>query len=317
MCLKHAHRAFPEARVGLVIASRAAMLRDLFAAYPWLEVREASRRSPAALARLFRDFWRSDVVITQYAGKPGGRFSLLSKIAGRMLAKHGGLIGFADASRLNAVLYDKVLPLLPDGAIAERDRRALRAADVPISLPFPTLIPLEQQGILQKFALAGKSFIIVHLFAGNTSRGLHPDRKRALLLALSTELPHMHWVISGGSADRAEAAHLARGLPATILAGDATLQELMHLIQHSRGVVSVDTGVAHIAAQLGGIPLMVMRTCIGRAWWLPGQYDPTAPITVFACDEKCQTGHVAKAYPECIGSIDVETVAQKLNQLLT
>jgi len=310
--LENVHRQFPDARLGIVVASRAGMIRDLFAAYPWLEVIEANRRHPGSLFSLWKRFRNSDLVVTQYAGKQGGSFSLASKLAARVLARHGGLVGFTDASWWNRLLYDRLVPVRSDIAVAEHDRAALRAAGMPVALPFPTLAFLRDDTVLKKFGLEAGKFIVVHLFAGNASRGLRPDKKRELLAALAGKLPGVRLVISGGAADWEEAARITEHVPATVIAGEATLQELMNLISESRGVVSVDTGVAHIAAQLRR-PLVVMRTCVGRQWWFPGQYGEDAPITVFSCDEKCATGHVNGNYPACLNAIDMEGVARTVS----
>ena len=72
--------------------------------------------------------------------------------------------------------------------------------------------------------------------------------------------------------------------------------------------------MAHISAQLGK-PLLVMRTCVGRAWWIPGQYSNDAPITVFECDAICKDGHLAKEYPDCINAIDMREVAEKASMV--
>jgi len=308
--LENIHAQFPEARCGIVVGNRAPMIRDLFAAYPWLEVIEANRRSPQSLLSLLKNFYRSDLVVTQYAGKPGGRFGLASKLFARILAKRGGLIGFIDASFWNRFLYDKLVPVRSNSAIAEHDRDALRAAGIPIALPFPIMQCVENNSVLSKFKLKAGNYIVVHLFAGNASRGLHPDKKRELLVALAQQVPNVRLVISGGAHDRDEALRVTEHIPATIIAGEATLQEMMNLIAHSRVVVSVDTGMAHIAAQLHK-PLVVLRTCIGRQWWLPGQYGDDTPLAIFQCDTVCKGGHLAKAYPACMHAIDMEKVAEK------
>jgi ADP-heptose:LPS heptosyltransferase len=309
--LENVHRQFPNARLGIVVGSRGAMIRDLFAAYPWLEIIEANRYSPRSLWSLYSDFRGSDLVVTQYAGKPGGSFSLASKLAARLLAKNGGLIGFTDISQWNKYLYDKLLPVRPDVAVADRDRSALRATGIPIALPFPTMLCVEDRDVLFKFKLEAEKFIVLHLFAGNTARGLHPDKKRELLVALAKKLPNIQLVISGGANDRDEALDASENLPVKVVTGDATLQEMMNLIKYGRAVVSVDTGIAHITAQLGK-PLLVMRTCIGRNWWLTEQYGSDAPITVYSCDSVCENGHIAKAYPACMDAIDIEEVTKKL-----
>jgi len=307
--LENIHRQFSNARLGIVVASRARMIRDLFAAYPWLEVIEANRWRPKLLFSLWKNFQNSDLVVTQYAGKQGGSFSLTSKLAARVLAKRGGLIGFTDASRLNGMLYDRLVPVRSDIAVVEHDRAALRAVGIPVALPFPTLEFVQDDSVRSKFNLEVGKFIIVHLFAGNASRGLRPDKKREMLAALVRKLPGVRLVISGGAADREEAVRITEHVPATIIAGEATLQELMNLISESHGVVSVDTGVAHIAAQLRK-PLVVLRTCVGRQWWFPGQYGADALITVLSCDDMCATDHVKKDYPLCINGIKAEEVAR-------
>lgn len=307
--LENMHAQFPDARLGIVVASRAEMIRDLFAAYPWLEVVEANRRSPWKLFTLLKNFWGSDLVVMQYAGKPGGSFGLASKLFARVLAKRGGLVGFTDAFRWNKYLYDMLVPMSSDTSVVERDRAALRAARIPINLPFPLLQCVENSSVLQKFDLEKGKFIIVHLFAGNAGRGLHPDKKRELLIALAKKLPDTRLVLSGGTHDRAEALLVAEGVSATVVAGETSLQDMMNLVVQSRAVVSVDTGMAHIAAQLRK-PLVVMRTCLGANWWFSDQYGSDASIAVFACDRACEKGHVAKEYPACMGGIDMGEVAE-------
>lgn len=310
--LENIHAQYPDARLGIVVGSRGAMIRDLFAAYPWLEIIEANRRSPKSLISLWKNFRESDMVITQYAGRPGGRFSLASKLAARILAKKGGLIGFADASPWNGFLYDRLVSMDQSSAVVERDRAALRAAGIPISLPFPTMQCIENDAILSRLALERGTYVVAHLFAGNTARGLHTDKKRELLAELAKKLPYTRLVVTGGAGDKDGAMRAAQGTGAAVIAGEATLQETMNLIKQSRGVVSVDTGIAHIAAQLHK-PLVVLRTCIGRNWWLPGQYEGNAPIAVFSCDSVCEHGHVGKEYPACMNAINMEEVARKVS----
>ncbi|MES2203231.1 MAG: hypothetical protein V4474_02860, partial [Patescibacteria group bacterium] len=87
--LDNVHAQYPAARLGLVVASRGAMIRDLLSAYPYIEVVEANRANPGSLWRLWRAWRGSDVVVTQYAGKQGGRFSLATKVMARLLARRG------------------------------------------------------------------------------------------------------------------------------------------------------------------------------------------------------------------------------------
>ncbi len=308
--LENIHAAYPQARLAIVVASRAGMIRDLLRAYPWLEVVEANRRNPATLFSLFWNFCNSDRVITQYAGKRGGTFGLGSKLVARLLASRGELIGFNDASWWNRV-YDKLLPVRPTVAVAEHDRELLRAAGIPITFPFPTLQYKEDQAVLQRFEVNKGEYLVVHLFAGNKSRGLMPKKKHELLVALTQKLPGVRILVSGGKGDREEAVQVAEGTSATVIAGEVTLQELANLIAKAQGVVSLDTGVAHIAAQLKK-SLVVLRTCIAPNWWFEGQYGAEAPIHVLSADRLCAPGHQAhEGYPVCLNGIDANGVASQ------
>ncbi|MEK7144812.1 MAG: glycosyltransferase family 9 protein [Patescibacteria group bacterium] len=313
--LENIHQQFPNARLGIVVGSRAGMIRDLCAAYPWLLVIEANRRSPKSLISLWKDFHGSDLVVTQYAGKPGGRFSLWSKLFARLLAKKGGLIGFSDASKMNGFLYDTLLPFSRSATPASAEREALRAADIPRALEWPILQGGKTQDATSKFDDISGNYIVVHLFAGNKSRGLHPNKKRELLEALTKRFPGTSLVISGGAGDAEEAVQIAGGLPTTVIAGEATLQELMSIINRSRGVVSIDTGVAHITAQLRK-PLVVLTGCLGAHWWEIEQYGAGAPITVCSRADLCARGHVSKDYPDCLNEIAVSDVVNAVVPLV-
>ncbi|OGG89915.1 hypothetical protein A3G12_01580 [Candidatus Kaiserbacteria bacterium RIFCSPLOWO2_12_FULL_54_10] len=310
--LENVHTRYPQARLGIVMAGRAGMIRDLFAAYPWLEVIEANRRNPRSVLSLWRNFYGSDLVVTQYAGKKGGRFGLASKLIARALAKKGGLIGFSDTSRWNSILYDRLIPVRSDIAVAEHERAALRAAGFPIVLPFPALECVQNAAVLTAFRLEAGKYIVAHFFSGAAGRGMSPEKSRELLIALRRTLPEdISIVVSGARADRESALAIANDVEAKVIAGEATLQDMMNLIQHSRAVVSVDTGMAHIAAQLGR-PLVVMSTCLWRNWWFPEQYGASAPVSVFSRNDLCTSGHVYKDYPVCINEIDVKEVALRV-----
>lgn len=307
--LENVHLQYPDARLGLLVASRGAMIRDLFAAYPWLDVIEANRRSPRALLSLGRRYAGSDLVVTQYAGKQGGRFALASKCVARLLAKRGGLAGFTDASTWNKLLYDVLVPVNNELAVAEHERAVLRAVGLSVQRDYPTMAYIEDDTVLGRYGLTDGQYCIVHLYSGSAKRGLSPEKKRELITALAKALPKTRLVVTGGAGDRDEALRLTAGTEALVCAGEVSLQQLMNLITHSRAVVSVDTGVAHLAAQLRR-PLVVLRTCLAQNWWVSGQYGKDAPITVLDHDESCREGHTNRDYPQCLNSIHEGNVIQ-------
>lgn len=301
----------PNARLALVVAGRGAMVRDLLKSYPWIEVVEVNRRNVRGLWRLWKEYKNSDLVVTQYAGKVGGKFSLLSKLAARLLARQGALIGFTDASRINSFLYDKLLPFDPTVATAEHERRALLAGGVKITLPYPVLSAVPDSTVLKKYTVAAGKYILVHLFSGSKKRGLSPARRRELVAALGAALPGMALLVSGGKEEAAEAAASCEGTTsARSIAGEASLQEMTQLVLQAGCTVSLDTGVAHIAAQLRR-PVLVLCSCVGAAWWLPGQYGPDAPVTVFRRQELCAGGHRMVDYPPCLNAVDFKEVSAR------
>lgn len=304
--LEQVHAQYPQARLGLVVGSRSAMIRDLLAAYPWIEVLEANRRSPETLGRLWSGYAHSDLCVTQYAGKAGGRFSLATKFFARALTVPGGLVGFEDASSTNRWLYDRLVRGVIGKAPAQLEREALQTAGIEPLPSIPMLRFISTEGLLQRFNLESRTYVVVHLFAGNTGRGMSLEKKREVLVSLTRTLPGIRLIVTGGVQDRAEALSAAAGLSATVIAGEVTLQEMMQLMSEARGVVSVDTGVAHMAAQLQ-LPLVVMATCLGLHWWGAEQYPPKA-VQLFTMPHK--GAHVYKEYPECLGDISADAVAQ-------
>ncbi len=312
--LENVRVQFPGARYGIMVGTRIPMIRDLLAAYPWIEIVAANRADPPSLLSLWRSWRHADIVLTQYAGKPGGRFALSSKFAARAIARSGSLEGFSDASAWNTCLYDIVVPQENDVAPAELERRALRARGLAVPLPFPSFLHLSREGIVERFSLVPQRYAIVHLFASGMNRKLRPENCRELLRLLIERLPGMRLVLTGGVEDRAAAHAALAGLAGVSVAGETTLQETAHLISQSALVVSVDTGIAHIAAGMR-VPLVVLGictagTCTAGNWWSRGQYDG-APVSFLTRPECCPDGHVYETYPRCLNGIDLEKAAKE------
>ena len=302
--LENVHAVYPAARCGIVVASRGAMIKDLLAAYPWIEVIEANRRRPAAVWHLFRRFWGSDVVLTQYTG---GRVPFTTKMVARLLAYKGTLIGFADTSALTLLLYSSVLRH-GNGALAPRllERRALDAAGIPVTQEKVAYTYGVQQGFLGKFEIEKHKYIIVHLFSGSINRGLSPERRQALVDAVAAEFSGMPMLLTGTPREQEELAHL-RVPPHARLVG-TTVQEMAQLLDNAACVVSVGTGTSHIAAALGA-PLAVLVNCRGVQWVGKEQWGD-APIAVFCNPDSCPGGHDFHGYAPCMDSVDMPEVAR-------
>lgn len=307
--LENVHAAYPEARCGLLVASRGAMVRDLLAAYPWIEVIESSRRSLPSLCRLWRRFGGSQLVTTSYT-KPGGRFSLPSKIAARLLARAGGMVGFDDASPLNRFLYDRLVP--SDYALAPRllEQRVLAAAGVPVLVEDMTLRYLPQPGLLERLSLTRGQYLVLHLFAGSDGRAMSQEKRQALIDAFERTLTSVPIVLTGTKADLPFLRDLRLPPQAKVVAGDLSVQELAALIDQSGCMVSIGTGPSHMAAHLGA-RLIVLVVCVGIPWCGKEQMGERAADHIFSDTEACASGHAMKAQPPaCIEGIAVDDVAR-------
>jgi ADP-heptose:LPS heptosyltransferase len=285
------------------------MIRDLFLGSPYIEVMETNRRDMKGLLHLWQKFHSSDIVVTQYAGKHGGQFGLASKLAARALAKRGALIGFKDVSGWNKFLFNHLLPVRPDYPVVEHEREALRAAGLEVYIPYPRLVVEKRDAVLERFQLTAGEYIVSHFFAGNPGRSISPLKARELVVELQKEFPGTTLVLSGGGDDRQQAEEIVEGLQnVLVVAGSVSLQDMMQVLGASRGVVSVDTGVAHISAQLE-VPLVVLRTCLGPNWWFPEQYGPNIPAAQFSREDLCMPKHIKKNYPDCINEVAMREVA--------
>lgn len=310
--LENVRLAHPEARCAIVVGERGAMIRGLLVGYPWIEVREVNRGKLWAAFELMRNFWQSDLVVTQYTK---GTFSLLSKIMARLLAKKGAMVGFVDPWWGNRFLYSKLIVADKNLSTREQENQALNAAGIPIGVARLEFVQGEEKSSV--FAAKKGRYIIVHLFPGNEGRGFTFENKVVIVSEVARKYGSQYeLIITGGLADQktAEAVVLElrqrdqrlNSVHIEVVAGKTSLPELTSLISGAAGVVSADTGVAHLAAHMSR-PLVVLRSCVGRNWWLPGQYSGI-PLVLDA-DQVCIAGHIGKMHPACINAIDFNKIA--------
>lgn len=302
--LEQIHAQYPEARCSIIVASRADMIRDLLSAYPWLTVHEASRRNLRGLLKTIRAVWNSDATVTQYSGR--GQFSTLSKLFARLITRHGRLAGFSDPWRWNKYLYDHLVPFDSTNAFIRLEQQALSALGIPTTILKPTLRYVPDESVYGRFNLPRNSYILLHLFAGTAGRGFTREKRieyvREMIAAFGDDYTI---VLTGSSADKPYAVEAAGELPVRIIAGETSVQELANLIVGSAGVVSIDTGVAHMTIQLG-VPLVVVGACFVHQWWNKEQYDGS--FAFFTQDDKCRAGHVADKADNCLNSVEVKEV---------
>lgn len=307
--LENIHVQYPEARCGILIGQKEKMIKELFLAYPWLEIIEANRKNLLSLIKAFIRFFRSDLTVTQYSEN---KFSAPSKLFARLITKRGGLIGFEDGWRFNHLIYNRLLSYTGETekkAIFFYEQEALKAAGLNVTVKKMNLDFHKNESILKRLGLKEKQYILVHLFSGNEGRGLTYEKRKEFLDLLNKYLGKKITIVcTGSAAEAAEIDKLIIGTEIINIAGKTNIQELINLIYFSRIVVSVDTGVAHIAAHLEN-PLVVLTRCESYySWWSKDQY-PQKNIKIFSNLDVCKDGHKITDFPICLNTIDFNAVA--------
>jgi ADP-heptose:LPS heptosyltransferase len=155
-----------------------------------------------------------------------------------------------------------------------------------------------------------KQYVVLHLFSGGDARGLSPERKHALIAALVNQIK-LPILVTGSPKEVATLGVLPTGVRGV----ETSLQELAHVVDYAAGVVSLDTGVAHIAAHLQK-PLVVLASCLGVQWWSGDMYGAKMPVVLCTRLDVCKDGHVYDGYAPCLDAIDPHDVADRAVGLL-
>lgn len=303
----------PKAQCVILVAGKSAMVRDLLAAYPWIEVVEANTRHPRTIFSAFKKLYPSNATVTQYSSK--GTFSTSSKLFARLLTRFGGLVGFTDAWPFNRRVYDHLIPFDTRRAIRLHECDALRALGIPICIKEMTLAYKKGSAVLETYALLKGSYLVLNLFSASRGRGLSLEHQIAIARKLQAEFGSLYKIIlTGGSSDEPLMLSIKDAVSQVLIAPALSMQDLVTLVAKSRVVVSLDTGVGHIAAQTG-VPLVILRTCWGYNWWNNDQY-PRKGITVLAHDELCADEHISVDFPACLSAISSEEVADAVQKII-
>ena len=303
--LENVHAAYREAACYMLVGSRGEMIRDLLAGYPWIGVIEASRRHPRSLANAWRALRGSDIALTQYSEKP---FSAPSKIFARFASKY--LIGFEDSWWGNRFLYNALVPWSGEansnGMIVE-EQRALAEAGVPTNVSELSLSYVSDPSFLPRSHLSRNEYVVAHLFSGNEGRSISQKKRMEIVRALQKVMPHTI-VLTGGESDVARSEEATQRLSQVLSrAGKTSMQELVNLIAYSRGVLSLDTGAAHIAAHLKRPLVVLTRKEAREAWWGSPMYQnrPVVLCNDLADDDALRV----TPHPPSLETIDTHIIA--------
>ena len=242
-----------------------------------------------------------------------------SALVGRW-ARARDYVGFDQASareRWASACYNRRVASRPTGNAIERLRGLFAEA---IGYPVPSSEP--QFGIAVD--VAQEDYCV--LLHGTTWDSKHwPDRfwvdlaRRACALGLK---PKLVW---GTEFERQRARRLADAVPEIEVCDAMSLASVVELLARARGVVGVDSGLAHLSAALGRPTVVVFGPTDARLTGCPGTHVANLQGTL-ACSPclsdvcryrgKAVTWQGEKVEPACFASVDPQRVFSELNRLL-
>lgn len=181
----------------------------------------------------------------------------------------------------------------------------------------PRLLPPEDSPV----PWIDEPFVILHPWPGGTRRELKQwPANRWRQLAVHFARQDLRVVFTGGPDDELGARELvdscAAGARVTSVAGELTVAEVGTLLTRSRFVVSVNTGVMHMAAALGA-PLVALHGPTN-----PKRWGPLSDRAVSVVSEAQGCGYLNLGFeypddpPRCMEAISVEAVLDAVDELL-
>lgn len=266
---------YPTARYVIVTSMRSEMLGELLEAYPWIEIKVANRKQPIRILSLLVDLWGADLVLVPASQ---GKFSLTSKIFGRIISARNGLWGFSDGSKSARILYDRLFTYSRDNPVIENELTFVRELGIFLDQKVPTFkVKSPNENLIKEMGLVSNQYIVINLFSGSLGRGLLPGNQQRLLDIVSSETQRYNIILTGGLHNKQELEKLNLPEHAQLFTGK--ISELLELLYFSRFVISIDTGVAHISSGIGK-PLYVLSSYAGRAWWNRVQHPSSTHIVI-------------------------------------
>ncbi|MEZ0542587.1 glycosyltransferase family 9 protein [Fibrella arboris] len=230
-------------------------------------------------------------------------------------------IGFHSLYQYRHYGYDLAVEHSDKQHELENNRNLIRSF-VTAPTHMPTLVPpsINFKKIQDELGLSN-SFWILHAWSGGF-KGHYKEWVNERWVGIAADLSAQGYQVlfSGTKADSFKTAGLVddclqRGIPAVNLAGQTSLSEMMAILKMSKGVISVNTGIMHIAASLG-VPVVCLNGPVPSLRW--GALS-TEAINIDAKGSECGYIHLGFEYPkdvpDCMGSItihDVQTAIKKI-----
>jgi heptosyltransferase III len=170
--------------------------------------------------------------------------------------------------------------------------------------------------------LPGDPYVVFHPWAAGTMyQAREWPADRWVELARRTATMGVSVVLSGSSGDRANSANLERqmlqaGIAVDNAAGRYSLREMTYLLAKSRAMVSVNTGIMHLAAAVGTPTVGLHGPTASRRWGPLGRHTRSVDSEYDRCGYLNLGWEYRGQRLDCMAGVTVEQVARALGEVM-
>lgn len=236
------------------------------------------------------------------------------------LAKTKWSIGFKTTNQYRGGAYDVAIEHSNLCHEIDNFKRLLNPLEIEQSSRMSLAQNLKNTSNL-KLVLPTEKYVVLHLWASGSHYQLR-------------EWPNSHWsslakelvksnieiVISGSAADELKANQLAKkidlGDKVRVIAGKTSLIEFSNILLHAQACISVNTGVAHLAASLNVPTIALNGPTNADRWGIQGENTVNLNVSEAQGGAFLNLGFEYPKNPQYImGKISVDSVLDALNDL--
>lgn len=325
LCADSVGKALPESDVTIITPRNISILRELFSAYPHINVLEVNRRNflhtPRMLARVAG---QKNLVVNQGVFKKTPFFVWLIT---RLLVLRPGSVHLhfvqkalqSKSKKERVIIFDYHLP------VYENLARLICAHGVVIPSSVPLYHFISIPDIIERYGVTRGSYIVIHPCASSFSRSLPASRWANIFQYIEHNFPETKILVTGSKQDVLFIQKIFdAGVPASSiinLAGKLSMVELANIIDGSCGYVGVDTGITHLAGVLQKRSVVIGN--LSNPCWLPF-YNKNATILTerknCTCDGQkggnCLYRIGGEKYYKCMVDIPDESIHEGIRKIL-
>lgn len=226
-------------------------------------------------------------------------------------------VGFKRAHTYRHYVYDKWVEHLDSVHEIDNYRNILRGAGIQPAGLLPSFIPSSNDLTLET------PYVVFHQYPGGA---METQRKwsEECWVELGKRLYQMYHVrilLSGANMDAEAAEHTAQllrqvGVPVENIAGRYSLSDMVEILAKARLVVSVNTGIMHLAAAVRA-PLVALHGATSELRWGPLGDNAMVVKSGEACQPCISLGFESSCKdPVCMQNITVDMVIEKVQMLM-